>query len=153
MELNLEAHVQPVFENPARQRGGIHLLGGGREEHIVDARRQRVLLAFHACPLVVLAVADDELHLIVSAQVSDVAVVVARRLRRARRLEVHDPRHAFVHVGNVERAAGLEGNAEPKVAQTPQKLCAGWLRQRLAAGDGDVLRALLLHPVDDGVQG
>ena len=76
---------------------------------------------------------EHDLHLVTPGQDVDVCQQVASLLARIGCLQIHDATHARIDRRDVERAARLERDAEPRVAQRRQQLEAVLLRQRFAA--------------------
>ena len=101
-------------------------------------------------PVIVTAVADDELDLIMDAQVFDVRPKIACHLGRGRGLEVDNLAYARVDRTDVERAGGFQRHLVAGFAQTLQQNQTALLRQRLAAGDADVAGAVARHFVQYG---
>src|SRR5215471_20423992 len=91
-------------------------------------------------PFVVSTIADHELHLIVRAQIGEVAPQVAIDLAGPGRLHVEDSYHAGVDARRVERSARLERGLVAGVAEPREQSDAGRLRERLAAGHGHIAR-------------
>src|SRR6185295_7365192 len=93
-----------------------------------------------ATPLIVRAIADDELDLFFRTQQRQVLVAVPLLFARARRLHVDHTDNARVHSRERHRTTGLDGYAVVRVAQPYQQRQAVLLGQRFAAGDADVTR-------------
>ncbi|MCY1273416.1 hypothetical protein D9M70_220250 [compost metagenome] len=82
----------------------------------------------------------------------DVLVAVAADFGGARRLQVDDLAHPRIDGGNIQRAAGFDGNLVAGIAQALQQRDAVGLGQRLATGDADVARLVGGDALEDGVE-
>ena len=140
MELDLHANGEPVGEDPIGEVGGGEveaLFALDREKQDFALLEEVELGYFGLGPLVVMAVAENEFYLVVGGDAGQVGVVVALFLTGAGGLEVHDDGGAGVDEGDVEGAAGFQGDLVTGVAEAGDQGAAGGLGQGLAAGDGD----------------
>src|SRR6185437_277453 len=148
VQLDLEAHRQPVLEDPVGELSGGQLLVARREEHGAAAF-QPVLAEFRAAPLVVAAVADHELDEVPSAEPRELLITVARLLPGPRRFDIDDPYDTLVNSLERHGTARLDRDAAPRIAELSQKSEAAFLRQRLAARHADIAATQLPHPLHD----
>ena len=99
-------------------------------------------------PLVVLDCANDKLDFIRGFQVREVFPTVPRDLTAAGAFQVHDPPHAWVNAGNVQRAAGFQEHGEAVVTKQFHQRQGIPLQQRFAAAHGDDGGSQRGQPVD-----
>src|ERR1700722_880341 len=133
VELQLEAHRQTVGQDPIGERGRRYLRVARREQHLAPLA-QGMLLEICLAPVVVLARADHELHLVARGEQSEVPLEISRRLARPRSLHIDHAGNPGVDAGNARCTARLERYPIPRFAQAAQQLYAVRLGQRLSAG-------------------
>ena len=140
MQLYLEAHRRGVGHHPVRQLRRVQRGHGRREENL--GRTVIQPLAQHLQrPVVIGARGNDELHLLLGAQLAQSLPELTLGLAGSRRLDIHHAQHARVQVTEIDGPAGLDGDLVAGVAQRREQLLAFLLRQRLAAGNADMTNA------------
>ena len=161
----MHADGETVFDDPlgelahgecrhAVDFGAGRLLEDGAHEDGVAARGQVVVLDQASGPVVVFAVADDELDFVVRAEAVDVVGVVAVGLARGGGFYVHDADDAGVGasvVVEVDGAAGLDEDGFPRVAETGDEVVDALLEEWFAAGDLDEVASVGEGLVEDVV--
>src|SRR5947207_9142581 len=151
VQLDLQAHRQPVLEYPVCELARRELLMTRRKQHRA-AGREGELAQLGATPLVVAAAADHEFHQVPRAQPRQLLIAVAAFLARTRRLDVDDFGHPRIDACERHRAAGFQRHPQAGIAQHGQQLRAALLRERLASGHTDIRRAELAYPRHDRIQ-
>src|SRR2546423_7042676 len=148
VQLDLQAHRQPVLEYPVGELARRELLMTRRKQHRTAGRKGE-LAQLAATPLVVAAPADHELHQVPRAQPRQLLIAVAVFLAGTGRLDVDDPRHARIDAPERHRATGFQRDPQAGIAQHGQQLRAALLRQGFASGHTDVRGAELAYPRHD----
>src|SRR6266404_3002467 len=151
VQLDLQAHRQPVLEYPVGELARRELLMTRRKQHRAAGREGEVA-QLGATPFVVAAAADHELHQVPRAQPRQFLIAVAALLAGTGRLDVDDFGHTRIDARERYRAAGFQRHPQAGIAQHGQQRRAALLRQRLASGHACVRRAELAYPRDDRVR-
>src|SRR3984893_263116 len=148
MQLDLQAHRQPVLEYPVGELARRELLMTRRKQHRAAGGKGE-LAQLAATPLVVAAAADHELDQVPRAQPRQLLIAVAPFLAGTRRLDVDDFRHTRIDTRERHGAAGFQRDPQAGIAQQGQQLRAALLRERFASGHTHERRAELAHPRHD----
>src|ERR1700726_1598133 len=129
VQLDLQAHRQPVLEYPVGELARRELLMTRRKQHRTTGR-QGELAQLAATPFVVAAAADHELDQVARAQPRQLLIAVAAFLARTRRLDVDDFRHTRIDARERHRAAGLQRDPQAGIAAKAQDLRDKLLRRQ-----------------------
>src|SRR6266850_6987885 len=148
VQLDLQAHRQPVLEYPVGELARPELLMARRKQHRATGRKGE-LAQLAATPFVVAAAADHELDQVARAQPRQLLIAVAAFLAGTRRLDVDDFRHARIDARERHRAAGFQRDSQAGIAQHGQELRAALLREGFASGHTHERRAELARPRHD----
>src|SRR5205823_7511743 len=117
VQLDLQAHRQPVLEYPVSELARRELLMTRRKQHRA-AGREGELAQLGATPLVVAAAADHEFHQVPRAQPRQLLIAVAAFLARTRRLDVDDFGHPRIDACERHRAAGFRSEEHTSELQS-----------------------------------
>src|ERR1700726_2502625 len=148
VQLDLQAHRQPVLEYPVGELARRELLMTRRKQHRAAGRKAE-LAQLLATPLVVAAAADHELDQVPRAQPRQLLIALPPFLARTRRLDVDDFRPTRIDTRDRPGAAGFQRDPQAGIGQQGQQLRAALLRERFASGHAHERRAELAHPRDD----
>ena len=96
---------------------------------------QPMSLFNHLCPLVILAGADNKLHLVATPQRRDVFPKNSIRFSAARTFQINNAANPQVRPFNRMRPAGFQQDHKTQIAQTSHQRMNRRLQQRLPAGD------------------
>src|SRR4051812_37017010 len=111
MQLDLEAHREPVGQDPLRELARLELTVAWREQYAA-ALRELQIVQLGTTPFVVGPRGDHELDLIGLPEQLQLLIEVARLFPRARGLHIDDAADARIHFGDLQCAAGLERDAK-----------------------------------------
>src|SRR5579883_2285057 len=150
MQLDLQAHRQPVRENPVGELPRRELLVARGEEHRAAAFKTELPHLRHA-PLVVGPVADHEFHEILCVQPGKLVIAIARLLSRPRSLDINDPHDTLIDSLERHGAARLERDATARIAKLSQQRETALLRQGVATRDAYVTSTQLPYPLHHGL--
>ena len=122
MQLHLHAYRQVVGQNPLGKLPRLYLTVSRREQQLADSN-QPIFGELGAAPFVIGAVADNEFHLILGLQQSDISVEILRLFPRTGGLEVHDDAHAWIDAAEYGRKveAYEKKRARGEAAEAPKR--------------------------------
>ena len=136
MQLHLHAHRQGVLEYPARQHSGLELpVDGGEEDRA--ALGEGPLADQVARPLVVLAPAQNELHLVLLPESAQVLPVHPVGFAGAGGLDVHYRHRSGVQPFDRDVARGLDDDLPAVVEEPPDEGKRGGLGEGLSPGQAE----------------
>src|SRR4029453_12584729 len=153
VQLQLDAHRQPVGEHPFRQRLWIEDAVHRRQMNGRGTANELVSCDDGGGDPVIGAILDDELDLVLRTQSLQVRPVVLAGLAAARALHVEDCHDLGRHSLRAAMTASLEQDGLAAFEQSLHKGIHLLLQQWLATGHLNQRAAVLIDLTDDIVQG
>jgi len=148
VQLHLEAHGKSIGNDPVGEftRSQFAVRRGKQDGTTI---LQFVFVYPGDRPLIIFPACKDDLDLIVSGQVIQIAPEIPRHFTRARRFQVDDLAYACIDVSNLQCSRSFQRNLMALVTQGSQQDQATLLRQRFATGHADMANSESCNGSDD----
>ena len=142
--LKLEADIEPIRKNPFDKLDGFQFTPDDRHQDrtmLVDS----MLCDYCLCPIVVGAIAYDELHFILGIQVLDVLPQILFYHTAGWALEIHDTLDPGINAADIETPPGFNKDFKTLVAEERHQLMHVFLKERIPSRHFDQPASVTFH--------